>query len=451
VQHTAGPYDYITRADWLPDGGGIALTWLNRDQNELEVLFSDLDGKTRTVLRESVQNGWLRGTRQPHFLPDGKTFLWLSEKDGFNHIYRYDYQGRCLGQLTHGEWDVIGIAGADRKRLFFTAARERRESTHLYSVSVTGKKLRKLTQKHGTHRIFMHPAATCYLSTFCRFDTPDRQRLYDADGRFVADISPDSPARHELPRIEFFRLNTPDGVLNAFIIKPVNFDAAKKYPLLVRTYAGPESRSVSDRWSGRMTFWYDYLSRRDILIAAIDGRGTAHCGRDWKHAVYRRLGDVEIADQIAGVKALTTLGYIDSSRVGIIGQSYGGYSAIMCLLKGASLFKIGVAISPVTDWRNYDAIYSERYMGHPMENEDGYNEASAINHAKKLKAKLLLIHGSADDNVHLANTMQLAGALQCHRLDFDLMIYPRRKHGIDGTDARIHMYNKITDFILTNL
>ena len=455
TDRVAGPDNYIPRADWLPHGQEIALTWINRDQNELELLFSDINsGKTRVVLKESVQNGWLSGTRQPHFLKDNDTFLWLSEADGYNHIYRYDYQGHQVGRLTSGEWDVADIAGIGSRRVFFTACNSRSEGSALFSTTLRDQRADRLTKESGNHSVFMNPSATYFLSTYSRFDVPSRNYLYRSDGRFITEITPDTlrpPVVDGLPRIEFFQVKTKAGDLDAYMIKPVNFDSTKKYPLLIKTYAGPESRSVIDHWLGRITFWYAFLSQHDILISAIDGRGTADRGRAWKHAVYKHLGDVEIEDQIEGARVLASLDYVDSSRVGIWGESYGGYSTIMCLLKGAPVFKMGIAVSPVTDWRNYDAIYSERYMGHPMDNEDGYNEASAINHAKNLQAKLLLIHGSGDDNVHMANTMQLAETLQRHHLDFDLMIYPRHRHNINGTEASVHMYNKITDYILANL
>jgi len=235
------------------------------------------------------------------------------------------------------------------------------------------------------------------------------------------------------------------------MVKPVDFDYSKKCPVLIYTYAGPGSQVVANRWSGGSTLWYTMLTQKGYLVFAVDGRGSGNRGREWKHKVYRRLGDVEIQDQIEGAKYLQSLPYVDKNRVGIWGWSYGGYSTIMCLLKGADYFKAGVAVAPVTDWKNYDTIYTERYMDQPKDNEAGYQESSALFHAKKLKGKLLIIHGSADDNVHLANTLQLAEAFQNARIPFDLMIYPRKTHGIGGTDTRVHLYEKITQYILENL
>ncbi len=458
MDRSAGPDDYLTRTKWLPDSRELAITYVNRDQNHLELLFANAaDGLSRVILTEEVTNGWLDSERSPLFVPGTSQFLWPSEQDGFEHLYLLDYTGKKIRQLTEGSWELGNIIRfvPERRQVFFSAAKDRYEETHLYSIGTDGKNLRQLTVDSGSHSAVVASSGRYFIDTFSNYNTPTRQTLCDENGRLVtvlADGQIKALAEVKLPKTEFFTFTSSNGdVLQAYLIKPVDFDSTQKYPVLMYTYAGPGSQVVTNRWSGASALWYTLLTQKGYLIFAVDGRGSANRGRGWKHQVYRRLGDVEIQDQIEGAKYLRSLPFVDQDRIGIWGWSYGGYSTIMCLLKGAEFFKVGVAVAPVTDWKNYDTIYTERYMDQPKDNEAGYQESSALFHAKKLKGKLLLIHGSSDDNVHLANTLQLAEAFQNARIPFDLMIYPRKTHGIGGRDTRVHLYEKVTQYLLENL
>ncbi|NIA31726.1 MAG: prolyl oligopeptidase family serine peptidase [Actinobacteria bacterium] len=458
IDRTAGPDDYFSRIKWTPDSKQLSITYLNRDQNHLELLFADQGtGKTRIVLQETVQNGWVEGAQSPRFIGNEKGFLWLSERDGFNHIYYYDMIGRLKKQVTHGEWDVRNIlrVAQKQKKVYFSASKLRREENHLYVVSFHGRGMKQLSKESGTHSINCSPSGEYYIDIFSNFSTPTRQALYNRRGKLVKMLRDDQVKalpRHPLANIEFLSFRTSNGdVLPAYMIKPVAFDRGEKHPVLIYTYGGPGSQIVTNRWFGSRGFWYTFLTQKGYLVFAVDGRGTANRGRAWKEKLYLHLGILEIQDQIEGAKYLGTLPFVDAKRIGIWGWSYGGYTTVMCMLKGADYFKTGVAVAPVTDWRNYDSIYTERFMAQPDDNEDNYNEASAANFADKLRGKLLILHGSSDDNVHFSNTMQLAQALEKHRKLFDLMVYPRKRHGIHGTDERVHLYKKITGYILENL
>lgn len=458
IDRTAGPDDYFSRIKWTPESRQLSITYLNRDQNHLELLFANpATGKTHIVFQETVQNGWIEGVQSPRFLDDGKGFLWLSERDGFNHIYLYDMNGNLKKQITHGKWDVRNIlcVAQKQKKVYFSASKFLREENHFYTVSLRGKGLKQISKESGTHSINCSPSGNYYIDSFSNFYTPSRQSLYDHRGKFIKTLREGKVKalqQHPLAHIEFLNFKTSNGnLLPAFMIKPIDFDPEKKYPVLIYTYGGPGSQIVSNRWFGSRGFWYTFFTQKGYLIFAVDGRGTANRGRAWKFSLYRHLGDVEIQDQIEGAKYLGTLPFVDARRIGIWGWSYGGYTTVMCMLKGADFFKTGVAVAPVTDWRNYDSIYTERFMDQPEDNEDNYNQASAANFAGKLKGKLLILHGSSDDNVHFANTMQLARALEKHRKLFDLMVYPRKRHSIHGTDERVHLYKEITGYILENL
>jgi dipeptidyl-peptidase-4 len=458
MDQTSGPDDYISRIEWTPDSRQLAFTWLNREQNQLKLFFADVTtGVSRLVLSESISDGWLEPEREPLFVPFTNRFLWLSERDRFNHLYMYDYNGKLVRQLTSGSWDICSLSSLDNKgeKVLFSAARQRYEDMDFYSVDLNGKGMKRLSEGSGTHSADVAPSGKYFIDTFSSKNTPTRQALYDENGRLITALTDGKiPALAEIPPpgADFFTFPSTDGnLLRALMIKPVDFDSSKKYPVLMYTYAGPGSQAVANRWLGATGIWYTWLTQKGYVIFIVDGRGSLNRGRAWKHMLYRRMGDIEIQDQIEGAKYLQSLPFVDRKRIGIWGWSYGGYTTVMCLLKGAEYFKMGVAVAPVTDWRNYDTIYTERHMGQPGDNESGYQESSAIYHASKLKGKLLLIHGSSDDNVHFANTLQLAEAFQNARIPFDLMVYPYKTHGIGGKDTQVHLYEKITRYILENL
>jgi dipeptidyl-peptidase 4 len=454
----AGPDSYISRTQWTSDGQELAIVYLNRDQNELDIIFADVKtGKTRPVLKEQTKDGWLEPGRSLYFIDGKNEFIWESENDGYNHLYRYDYNGQLKKQLTTGEWDVFSIVNVNpkSKKIFFYASPKMREEKHLFTVGINGKALKQVTTQPGTHNVNMNKSGNYYIDAFSNWETPTTQILYKSNGKKIKNLNnPKIKAlqQTELAKIDFLNFTSTNGHdLPAYIIKPLNFDPTKKYPVLIYTYGGPGSQVVNNSWLGTRAFWYTLLTQKNYLICAVDGRGTKNRGRKWKHLCYKKLGEIEIQDQIEAAKYLQSLPFVNKNRIGIWGWSYGGYTTIMALLKGAEYFKMGIAVAPVTDWRNYDTIYTERFMDQPQDNEDGYNNGAATTFAKNLKGKLLLIHGGADDNVHLSNTMQLAKAFQRHKKQFDLMVYPNKLHGIRGTNERVHLYTLMTNYILENL
>ena len=306
----------------------------------------------------------------------------------------------------------------------------------------------------------MDPSCEYYLDSFSDFTTPPKVRLHRSDGTILdiveanADLI-DALNEYRLSQPDFFSFETGSNVtLNAFMMKPPDFDPSKKYPVRVYVYGGPGSQTVVNAWdtnARRRQLWHEMMTQRGYIIFSVDNRGTGARGRDWMHVVYWELGTFEVQDQLASVEYLRTLPYVDSARIGIWGWSYGGYLASLCLLKGPDYFTIGLAVAPPTDWRNHDTIYTERYMGKPQDNPEGYVISSTLTYVNNLTGRFLLVHGSSDDNVHLSNTMQLAYALQNARKPFDLMIYPRKAHHIEGEDTRIHLFTLMTQYITENL
>ena len=449
---------YIPRIRWTSDPRTLAIVRLNRDQNHLELLLADITtGATRKVLDEREANGWIPIEDDWRFLKDGKHLLWLRMADGWTHLYLYDLNGKLVRQVTKGAWQVESVDGVDEKAgiIYFTATEKSPLERHFYKIKMDGTGLARLSTGDGTHRINMAPAAKYYFDTFSNVTTPPRFSLHAASGALVEVVEPnDLPAlkAYTLSAPTFGSLTTPRGdVLNYWMIKPANFDAAKKYPVLMHVYGGPGSQTVQNSWGGGNYYWFQLLADKGYIIFSVDNRGTGARGKAFMMCTYKNLGTLEVEDQIAAAKWLGTQSYVDAGRIGIWGWSYGGYMAAFCILKGADVFKTAVSVAPVTDWHNYDTIYTERYMLTPAQNPEGYKDSAPANFAKELKGNLLLVHGLNDDNVHAANTMQLAMALQEVRKPFTLMIYPRKDHGIGGRDTRVHLFNTITDYILKNL
>jgi dipeptidyl-peptidase-4 len=454
---------YVPRIWWLPDSQSLVIYRLNRAQNRLEMLLGDISsGSTRVVLVEQATDGWIDIYDDLTFLTQGERFIWSSNRDGFKHLYLYDIRGQLVRQLTQGRWEVDSLVAVDEERslVYFSAGKENVWDRDLYKVDLNGEGLTRLSEQEGWHSVNMNPSCEYYLDSFSDFITAPIISLHSSDGKMLDVVEPNEALNealkeYRLSRPDFFSFETDYGVkLNALMIKPPDFDASKKYPVLVYVYGGPGSQTVVNVWdsdSRRRQLWHEMMAQNGYIIFTVDNRGTGGRGKDWMKSVYRQLGEVEVQDQIAGVEYLRALPYVDSARIGIWGWSYGGYMTLMCMLKGADYFRVGISVAPPTDWRNYDTIYTERYMGTPQDNPQGYAASSAITHAKGLKGKLLLIHGTSDDNVHISNSMQLVYAFQKAHTPFDLMIYPRQMHHIDDQDLRVHLFHSITDYVLQNL
>ncbi|MFQ5627902.1 MAG: S9 family peptidase [bacterium] len=449
---------YMPRITWTQDPKMLCMTRLNRDQNHLELLLAEAtSGKTNVLYEEQEYKGWIDITDDLRFLEDKKHFIWTSRKSGWKHIYLGEIKSALLKPVTSGEWDVDQIVGIseDKKRIYYTSSEAGSLERHLYGINFNGKGKMQITRRSGTHIVDLSPNLNYFLDTFSDVNTPWTITLRRINGARQAFIEKNEMAAlrgFKLPKQEFITVPAADGTeLNAFLIKPVDFDANKKYPVLMYNYSGPGSQIVRNQWGGDRFLWHTMLSQKGYIVFGVDNRGTGARGKDFMMSTYKNLGDLESQDHIAAAKWLASQPYIDSGRIGIWGWSYGGYTAALTFLKAEGLFKAGIVIAPVTDWKNYDTIYTERYMLTPEKNSEGYKKSSCLTYVDKMAGNLLLVHGAADDNVHLANTMQLAYALQNARKPFDLMLYPRKLHGIRGTDTRIHLFNKLTEYILENL
>jgi dipeptidyl-peptidase-4 len=449
---------YIPRIQWLNDSSRLAMQRLNRKQNKLYLLLGDTaTGKTQMIFTDEDSNGWVDYSDDWTFLKDNRHFIWLSERSNRNHLYIYDINGTPVQQITAGQWDVTRLVRVDEKRktVYFIATEKSTIERHLYVIGLDGKGLRRLTTEEGFHAVTMPPDCDYFMDVFSNVSTPYRTSLYRNSGKQVRILEPGTIRGledYDLAAPEFFTMSTDDGLeLNAYIMKPVDFDPAKKYPVLINTYPGPGAQVVQNNWnSGKGSLWHQLMLQNGYLIFAVDGRGTGFRGNHFKNMIYRNLG-IGITDQINGAKYLRSLPYVDGSRIGIWGWSGGGWGTCMALTLGAGYFKAGVAVASVTDFRNYDTIWTERYMDLPQNNPEGYAASNPMEYIDIYRGGLLLIHGSSDDNVHLSNTLQFAYALQNARKPFEMMIYPRKLHGIGGSDTRIHLFTLITDFFMKNL
>ena len=387
------------------------------------------------------------------------SFIWTSERDGWNHIYLYDSNGKLKNQVTKGEWEVTSYYGYDayNKRIFYQSTEQGSINRDVYSIRSNGKRKLRLTSKTGTNSAQFSKKFLYFVNTFSNAQTPYEFSLHLArDGMFMQQLKNNKALSQKLEGYnmsekEFGTLSINGNDLNMYWIKPKDFDPNKKYPLMMFQYSGPGSQQVANRWFGANDYWHQMLASQGYIIACVDGRGTGLKGRDFKKVTYMNLVKYETEDQIAAAKELSKLPYIDENRTGIWGWSYGGHMSTNCLLKGNDTFEMAIAVAPVTSWRFYDTIYTERFMRTPQENPDGYDNESPFNYPELLKGKYLLVHGSGDDNVHVQNSMRMIEALVQANKQFDWAIYPDRNHGIYGGNTRLHLYSKMTQFIKDNL
>ncbi len=450
---------YIPRIKWTRDGNILSAQILNRHQNNLDLLFIDAaTGKTRTVHNEK-DKAYVDITDDLTFLPDN-SFIWTSERDGYNHIYHYSKDGKLKNQVTRGNWDVTSYYGFDEKSrtVFYQSVEGGSINRDVYAIGIDGRNKRKLSTQTGTNRATFSPNYQYFINSHSSATQPPSFNLHEArTGKLVKPIVDnkellDKLKAYQLPTKEFTTIKTEKGhELNAWIIKPKDFDPAKKYPVFMYQYSGPGSQQVDNAWNSADDYWFMMLSQQGYIVACVDGRGTGFKGSEFKKVTQGQLGRYEVEDQIDAARVIGNYPYVDKSRIGIFGWSYGGFMSANALLKGNDVFKMAIAVAPVTNWRFYDSIYTERFMGLPQDNASGYDDNSPINHVDKLKGAFLLVHGSADDNVHVQNSMQMIEALVQANKDFDSEIYPDKNHGIYGGKTRIQLYNKMTNFIKKNL
>ena len=446
---------YIPRIQWTNNSNALSVTTLNRHQNNLNLLL--VNGKTLEsyLLHNEKDDAYVEVTDDLTFLKDN-SFIWTSENDGYKHIYHYNASGKLLNQVTKGNWEVTKYYGYDKetKRIFYQSVQDGSTNRTIYSVKLNGKDKKRLSTNTGTNNAAFSNSFNYYINTYSDAGTPYVYTLNESKtGKRLKEIKNNKNLSEKLENYnmspkEFFTLKTDNGEFNAWMIKPSNFDPNKKYPLFMYQYSGPGSQSVSNRWNGSNDYWHQMLAQKGYIIACVDGRGTGFKGRDFKKSTYLNLVKYETIDQIDAAKELGKLPYINENRIGIWGWSFGGHMSTNCLLKGADVFKMAIAVAPVTSWRFYDTVYTERFLRTPQENPAGYDENSPINYAEKLKGAYLLVHGTGDDNVHVQNTMRMKNALIEANKQFDSETYPDRTHGIrEGKNTRLHLYNKMTNFI----
>ncbi len=447
---------YIARINYNPDGR-LSAQVLNRHQNVLDFYYVDRDGNAEIAFTEE-DAAYVDVTDDLTFLEDG-SFLWTSEKDNYRHIYHYGKNGKEKSQITSGDWDVTSYYGYDpkAKRIYFQSTEDGSINRGIYSISLKGKKKRKLNNEIGSNSASFSKDFSYYINTYSSATTPPVYTLNEAkDGKRLREIQNNNElleklSDYKLSQKEFSTIAVNGNDLNIWMMKPLDFDESKKYPVLMFQYSGPGSQQVRNSWYGANDYWHSMLANDGYIVVCVDGRGTGFKGADFKKVTQKELGKYEVEDQIAAAQKLGAMDYVDADRIGIWGWSYGGFMSSNCILKGADTFSTAIAVAPVTNWRYYDTIYTERYMTTPQENVSGYDDNSPINHVEKLKGKYLLVHGSADDNVHVQNTMQMIEALVQANKQFDWAIYPDKNHGIYGGNTRIHLFNKMTDFIKENL
>jgi len=450
---------YIPRIKWTKNPELLSIQRMNRHQNKLELLMVNTSsGKVTTVLAEE-NDKYIDVTDDLTFLDDMIHFIWTSEKSGYNHIYQYTLGGTLVRQITTGDWDVTRYYGVDEanNKIYYQSTEESPLEKHIYSIFINGKGIDKLSKRDGINRADFTPNFAYYILYHSDANTPTRVALYTSEGTQIRSMEDNAElvstlGKYDISKKEFFTFKTSEGThLNGWMIKPPDFNPKKKYPLLMYVYGGPGSQTVTNSWDGRGFIWYQYLAQQGYIIASVDNRGTGSRGEKFKKMTYLKLGKYETEDQIEAAKYLGDLRYVDKDRIGIWGWSYGGYMAAMCITLGADVFKMAIAVAPVTHWKFYDTIYTERFMRTPEENPEGYEEGAPISYADKLKGNFLMIHATADDNVHFQNTVEMVDALIKANKQFDLAIYPNKKHGITGRLTHYQLYTKMTDYILGNL
>jgi len=448
---------YIPRIKWTEQPGQLAIMRLNRSQNKLEVLIADTkSGRCRVILTDT-DSCWVAVTDDWRFLKDD-SFLWTSECSGFKHIYHYSQSGELIRQLTDGKWEITEIIGLDEitGQLYFTGKRDSPLEQQLYTVSLSAGELIPLTAIPGYHKINISDESHYFLDYYSSTTIPEAVQIVDISGNRIASLidSQDSCwADLTLTYPEFITVTTSDNgtVLNGKITLPWDFNPNNKYPVVIFGYGGPGSQVVTDRWGGRNYLWHQYLCQQGYICFSIDNRGTGGRGKAFKNLTYGDLGNWLVHDQIEGVKYLRSLPYVDADRIGIWGWSGGGYMTAMCLTEGSEYFQVGVAVAPVTDFRLYDTIWTERYMGLLAENAAGYENASVFKYTDRFKGKLLLIHGTGDDNVHPQNSLRLADAFVRKGKFLDQYYYANKNHSIRGKQTTYNVYKRIADYFINNL
>ena len=459
--HTGSERDiYIPRIKWSEIEEELIVYRLNRWQNRLDLLLCNISiGQQQTIYTEN-SGSYVEINDDLQCSPDGESILFTSESDGFNHIYRLNVLNGKKEQLTKGNWEIDHIAGVNwaKKIIFYVSSEVSPMERHLYSIDLKGSNKKQLTKGAGWHTTTLTPDFSLFIDNYSTANSPPVISLRNLDYTLMRELKTNEKLKntlkeYNLSKLEFIKVPTGNefGYLNGWMIKPGNMEAGKQYPVLMYVYGGPGSQTVMDRWGGANFMWYQMLANKGYIIVSVDNTGTGFRGEVFKKKTYLQLGRLETADQITAAKYLSNYAYVDNKRIGIWGWSYGGYMSSLCATIGNETFKMAIAVAPVTNWRYYDNIYTERYMRRPSDNAQGYDENSPLTHVDKLKGPYLLIHGTADDNVHFQNSVMMVDALIKAGKKFDSEFYPNKNHSIGGGGTRLHLFRKMTDFIYQNL
>lgn len=453
-----GDYEYIPRIKWSNDANILIATTLNRHQNNLKLHKINALKNNTTLLLNETDKAYIDITDNLTFLNDN-SFIWTSEKDGFNHIYHYDFSGKLINQITKGNWEVTNYYGFNetKKTIYYQSVENGSTNRGVYSIGLDGKNKKLLSNKEGTNSASFSHNLNYFINTFSSAEIPPIYSLYTAEGEMLKVIKDNIELKEELANYkmspkEFSTIEINGNELNMWMIKPVDFDETKKYPLLMFQYSGPGSQKVGNKWNASNDYWHNMLAQKGMVVVCVDGRGTGFKGADFKKSTYLNLVKYETEDQIAAAKKLANLSYIDEENIGIWGWSFGGHMSTNALLKGSDIFTTAIAVAPVTSWRFYDTVYTERFLRTPQENPEGYDENSPVNYADKLQGNYLLVHGTGDDNVHVQNSYRMINSLIEANKQFDMFIVPDRTHGIyKGKNTRLNLYTKMTNFVETHL
>jgi len=454
-----GEYEYIPRLSWAGNANKLVLLTLNRHQNHLKYHLIDLTAKkmTQKIFYEETSTTYVEIDNNLLVLKDGNTILRTSEMDGYNHIYQLDFNGKST-QITKGNWDVIDLYGIDElsNTVYYSSAEVSPMVKTIHSIQRDGANKTTVSKSIGWNDASFTSGFKYMVLTHSQANNPPVYSLMKNDGGFVRILEDNEELNRTLSTLtlskkEFITFDVNGNTLNAWIMKPANFNAANKYPVYMTLYGGPGHNEVVDAWDNADYMYHQLLTQKGYIVICIEPRGTLYRGAAFKKSTYLQLGKLETEDLIATAKEIQGFSYVDPQRIGVMGWSYGGFMASLAITKGADVFKMAIAVAPVTNWRNYDNIYTERFMRTPKENPDGYDANSPVNFVNLFKGKFLLIHGSADDNVHYQNSMELVNAMVKADKQFDLFIYPNRNHGIYGGNTRNHLFNMMLNFIEKNL
>jgi dipeptidyl-peptidase-4 len=447
---------YLPRVAWTQNPNLLTYQWQSRDQQELQLRLVDLVGQTERTLLTEHSATWINLHNDLHFLKDQQSFIWASERNGYKHLYLYDLNGQLLKQLTDGNWIVNQIETVDEKngQLYFTGRKDTPLEAHLYQLTLADGSIRRLTEAGSSHAVVVAKDGSGFLDTFSSVTQLPKVELKNRDGNTIEVLAantlnaehPLTPYWSSLVKPRFGTLDAKDGqTLHYRVFEPAKLEANKQYPVIVSVYGGPGAQRVTNSWSHR-DLYFHFMAQRGYIVFQLDNRGSENRGKKFEDPIYKKLGVVEVEDQIRGVEYLRTLPYVDAKRIGVYGHSYGGYMAIMAMFKAADYFAAGVSGAPVTDWSLYDTHYTERYLGHPASNAQGYTDSAVFPYAGGLKGSLLIYHGMADDNVLFANSTKLFSQLQQNGQVFEMMTYPGSKHAMFGQPVQTHLHRTITQF-----